>query len=87
MTLYRKTMPVEAVPVSDLFDASKKQPDWVITAISRGTISSNGMGLVHIVTLRGSVIAQPADMLIRGVLDEVYPIARAVFDTSYEEVL
>ena len=85
--LYRKITPVEAWPVAALFDGHQEQPEWITQAITRGTISSDGMGNVLIVTLRGSVLAHADDMVLREVTGTgVYPVDRVTFNVSYEPI-
>lgn len=37
-------------------------------------------------TREGTLVAEPGDLVIRGVEDEVYPIDGAVFEQTYEVV-
>ena len=37
-------------------------------------------------TREGKLVAQPGDLIIRGVEGELYPIGRAIFDKTYDWV-
>lgn len=41
---------------------------------------------VEIHTREGTVVGEPGDYIIRGVAGEVYPIARDIFESTYERI-
>ena len=49
-------------------------------------LGEEGSYLLEIATLKGDMIANPGDYIIKGVLGEFYPCKPDIFDQTYEEV-
>ena len=88
MSWYRKKpVSVQAWPARELIHAATY--DWqglpaeVAEAYERGgwVFTSSG---IHIPTLEGTHLAQPDDMVIRGVAGEFYPCKPEIFAATYE---
>jgi hypothetical protein len=43
-------------------------------------------GLMRIVTLEGSMSAQPGDWIVKGIKGELYPVKPDIFKATYEPV-
>lgn len=67
-----------------------EDPLWAIDAIKQGKIAFFNVGTervqLHILTLEGTMIANPGDYIIKGTFGELYPCKPAVFESIYEAV-
>lgn len=70
-------------------------PQWAVDALTRNEIITHNMGAwvngpeyhADIVTLEGTMRANPGDYIIRGVKGEIYPCKPDIFEATYEEVV
>lgn len=60
---------------------------WLRAAVNK-TVVPAGMFSDHITikTLEGDMTCCPGDYIVKGVDDELYPVARSIFERSYEVV-
>jgi hypothetical protein len=83
----KKAVVIDAVPVRDVLRAASRDwkalPKWLAEEYERGNIVFAASD-VHIRTLEGTLIAQPDDMLIRGIKGEIYPCKPDIFAATYE---
>ena len=59
-------------------------PRWVTDALSRGIIRRPDPGEWEIHTLEGVVCAYDGDYLVKGVVGELYPVHKEIFEETYE---
>jgi hypothetical protein len=66
-------------------------PQWLEDAFSNGTIavhpSDREHALLAIRAPEGTMIAEPADWIVRGVKGELYPCKPDIFEATYEPVV
>ena len=90
MAKYRKKPDtIEAVNIGQiLWDSANHWntlPKWVIKAYDEGKLIFCPNEL-RIITLEGTMLGYPNDMLILGVAGEWYPCKREIFAETYEYV-
>lgn len=93
MKYRKKPVIVDAIPVKAVADQNWRTiirndiqlPDWVVDAYINDTLNVE-RGRVIVKTLEGQLLAQPDDMLIRGVKGELYPCKPDIFAATYEPV-
>lgn len=66
-------------------------PEWVVNAIESGYIvivkkAEDFNPRLKIITIEGTMEAEPGDYIIRGVNGEIYPCKPDIFEKTYEEV-
>ena len=97
MTHFRKKpVVVEAIefPVTEYSEPIQWKepiPAWLTEDIETGKIffsceRNSDYTRMHIPTLEGVMIANPGDMIIRGVKGEIYPCKPEIFAETYVEV-
>lgn len=59
-------------------------PQWVIDAASWGVVRRTGLGEWEIHTPEGVMCAYDGDYLVKGVVGELYPVQRGIFEKTYE---
>lgn len=66
-------------------------PQWLEDAFTNGTVTvhgnDQGYTLLAIKAPEGTMIAGPADWIIRGVKGELYPCKPEIFEATYEPVV
>ena len=66
-------------------------PQWLEDAFSNGTVSvhpsDRDYALLAIKAPEGTMIAEPADWIVRGVKGELYPCKPDIFEATYEPVV
>jgi hypothetical protein len=89
MKYRKKPVEVEAWPVSDLLLArwthKGKVPDPIWDEMLAGRLAFYAE-YITVKTLEGYMRARPGDMMIRGVMGEMYPCRKDIFAASYERV-
>lgn len=90
MKYRKKSVTIEAVLVEDLLEMFKQNwkelPQWVNEAYEKGIINTITDSDFIIKTLEGNMKATRNDYLIKGVMDEIYPCKKDVFNITYELV-
>lgn len=89
MRYRKKPVIIHAVEVSRLLDANfvSEWPTWVTLANRLGDITiSIPDRQVRIKTREGEIVGTDDDMLIRGVVGELYPCKKTIFAETYEPV-
>ena len=90
MKYRKKSVTIDAMLVSELLEMFKhnwKQlPRWVSEAYENGTINTITENDFIVKTLEGNMKATNNDYLIKGVMDEIYPCKKEIFDITYELV-
>lgn len=81
MTQYRKK-PV----VIDAMRYTGKNRMLILAWAKWPELTEDPLGGLEIVTLEGTMTAQPGDWIIKGVKGEFYPCKPDIFAASYEEV-
>ena len=95
----KKSVVIEAMLCRDLFRAALYNwddlPEWAIDAYSNDTLhflAANKLNPldpaelgIDIVTLEGTMHAEPEDWIIRGVKGELYPCKPDIFEETYEK--
>ncbi|MBJ7629845.1 hypothetical protein EFL45_04245 [Weissella confusa] len=62
-------------------------PAWVFEAFLKGTFEYNASGNKSIVhTLEGDMTAHVGDYLAKGIDGELYPIAKDIFERTYDVI-
>lgn len=80
MAKYRKKpVVIEAIQ-------NQHNPDEVATFFGQDTHFGYNDGVWAIITLEGTMEAQPGDWIIKGIKGEFYPCKPAIFEATYEEV-
>lgn len=71
----------------------EEHPLWFMEAVFKGDIlidpyveSYDEVYTCRIKTLEGTMIANKGDMIIQGVIGEIYPCKNDIFDKSYDLV-
>lgn len=63
---------------------------WFREALEKGIGEVGGVWVLHgtlcVGTLEGTMRADPGDYLIRGIIGELYPCKREIFDKTYDLV-
>lgn len=90
MKYRKKSVIIDAVLASDLLEMFKHNwkelPQWVNEAYENGTINTITDNDFIIKTLEGNMKATINDYLIKGVMDDIYPCKKDIFDITYELV-
>lgn len=89
MKFRKKPVEIEAVRAADAHTSAAtawhELPGWLRDACDRGEVLFlNGPPRIEIVTLEGTMTAQPGDWIIRGVQGELYPCKPDIFEATYE---
>jgi hypothetical protein len=61
-------------------------PDWFMDRVSDCTINLNYPTHAEIQTLEGIMRANAGDMIIKGVIGEIYPCKPDIFEKTYERI-
>ncbi|MBA5932948.1 hypothetical protein [Weissella confusa] len=73
------------VPEGDILDAVA--PTWVVDAIDEGMIAEiPNSDDFAVNTLEGRMIAHVGDYLAKGIDGELYPIAKDIFERTYDVI-
>jgi len=67
-------------------NASGRTPEWLDAAYRVGKVQYGSNGVIYIITLEGTMRAEPCDWIIRGVQGELYPCKPDIFEQTYEAV-
>jgi hypothetical protein len=91
MAKYRKKpVVIEAVPCADIISAMEHNwlalPKWVVDAYEEGIITAVNTSGFTVNTFEGPLTALRGDMLIRGIVGELYPCIDSIFIATYEPV-
>ena len=88
MKYRKKPVTVEAI----VFEYSKEGIDRLKEFAGDAVVFTNkerhptAIGIAHIGTLEGTIVASEGDYIIRGVKGEFYPCKPDIFEMTYEEV-
>lgn len=87
MTKYRKK-PIE---IEAWRFGGPDMPGWLVAAMEAGTVmwhkgTRDSSPCYTIMTLEGTMRADPGDWIIKGVAGEIYPCKPDIFDKTYEKV-
>jgi hypothetical protein len=89
MYFRKKPVVIEAVPAAQLIHGATKDwqnlPDWFVAAYDAGGVLIRSEG-IDIKTLEGTMTADRADIVIRGVKGELYPCKPDIFAATYDPV-
>lgn len=87
MTYVKKPVEVEAWQAFD-FDLEDKVPGWVGDAFMSRKIgeTSSELGDYYIETLEGRLYFHNGDYVIKGVRNELYAVAKDIFEETYTKV-
>lgn len=85
MKYRKKPVVIEAMqlPPADA-DASTALVDWLHTFDDTVSWESGRDGSIEILTLEGTMRADPGDWIIKGVQGEMYPCKPDIFAATYE---
>lgn len=82
----KKPVEIEAYQLEDHGEETTAMPQWFLQEINNGRILPSENGGLAIVTLEGTMQADPGDFIIRGIKGEVYPCKPDIFELTYDKV-
>ena len=93
----KKPVVIEAFQMTyENFMARDRWPVWLLQAYAKirrspGSLyvhgdSWDGKEYLRLITLEGTMTVSPDDYIIRGVVGELYPCRREIFEATYEKV-
>lgn len=89
--LYRKKpVVIEAfklIATDDVMDILMNAPSWLHCEHVVGFVPKESDWYhLRIITLEGTMIAEPNDYIIKGIKGEIYPCKPDIFEATYEEI-
>ena len=87
----KKPVEIEAMQWAGGAQAATPIIDWVLSTGERcarwdDPETEDGLGVIAIDTLEGTMLAAPGDFIIRGVQGEFYPCKPDIFEATYDTV-